>query len=314
MNRVSRYAWRAGRAGPSVSNHHSRRLPLVTSSNFATKVSRQIPHLEAPQPTYSVQSEHVRTVSNHLASTGILKISLGFPDDKSQYLEKLLVSLHQGHGHKLPISHSATRGWFWDIRPSATDFQTANCQARSETMDEFPWHTDCSYEDPTPRYFALQVLQPDRYGGGILSLMNVQGLSEQLSSTTRAALRRPEYKFTTPPEFHKQSGQNHITGSLFSVDSDGQPGLRFRGDIITPLNNEASRALEELKQAITTAATIPEITSQLTAKDLPEQSIVLVDNRRWLHSRTDVKDPKRHLRRVRWDAVPFHSVSPEAQS
>ncbi|KAI0538236.1 hypothetical protein GGR58DRAFT_513207 [Xylaria digitata] len=284
------------------------------SPSVSSKISKQIPHLQAPQLLFSVQSEHVRAVSDQLSSTGILKVSLGSQDDKSQYLERLLLSLHQHHGHKLPISHSASKGWFWDIRPSATDFQTANCQARSETMEEFPWHTDCSYEDPTPRYFALQVLQPDRYGGGTLSLMNVQGLSEQLSSATRAALMRPEYKITTPPEFHKQSGQHHITGSLFSVDSEGRPGLRFRDDIIAPLNNEASRALEDLKQAIATAATMPEITSQLTAEDLPEQSIILVDNRRWLHSRAGVKDPKRHLRRVRWDAVPFHSVSRETQS
>ena len=98
----------------------------------------------------------------------MLKLSLGFADEDSDYLKQLLVSLHKNHGHQLPIAHSATRGWFWDVRPSKTNFQAGNHQARSETMNEFPWHTDCSYEDPPPRYFALQVLQHDRYGGGTL--------------------------------------------------------------------------------------------------------------------------------------------------
>ncbi|KAI0914175.1 hypothetical protein F4823DRAFT_638273 [Ustulina deusta] len=317
MYRVSRYAWGTGRVNPFPSSRGLRCLPQITSSyrlhqarNVATRSSMQIPQLQACQPTSSVQPQHVQIVSEKLASTGILKINLAFPDNDSQYLERLISSLHQYHGHRLPISHSASRGWFWDIRPSAASFQTANCQARSETMEEFPWHTDCSYENPTPRYFALQVLQPDRYGGGILSLMNVEGLSERLSSTTRVALMRPEYTITTPPEFYKQSKQRHITGSLFATDLDGRPSMRFRSDIVAALNSNASRALEDLKQVLTTAAADSEITMHLSAADLPERTIVLVDNRRWLHARTDVKDPERHLRRIRWDAVPFPSISP----
>ncbi|KAI0873049.1 hypothetical protein GGS24DRAFT_491062 [Hypoxylon argillaceum] len=254
--------------------------------------------------------QHVQTVSKQLESTGILKIELAFCDDGSRYLEQLLLSLHKYLHHRLPISHSATRGWFWDIRPSAANFQTANYQARSETMEEFAWHTDCSYEDPTPRYFALQVLQPDRYGGGVLSLMNVQRLSERLSSTTRAALMRPEYRITIPPEFYKESENHYIDGSLLAVDSDGRPIMRFRGDIIQALTTEASRALDDLKRELKAAAAEPNFAMQLSAEDLPERTIVLVDNRRWLHARSPVTDAARHLRRVRWDAVPFHGIPP----
>lgn len=31
----------------------------------------------------------------------------------------------------------------------------------------------------------------------------------------------------------------------------------------------------------------------------------MMDNERWLHARNEVKDPNRHLRRVRWDAREF---------
>lgn len=283
---------------PSFDDHRTRHL--------ATTASQTVPHLNAPDISYSQQHHHVRDVDSELRRSGMLKISLGFSDNNSRYLEQLIRSLHQNYGHELPISHSATTGWFWDVRPSTTTFQTANHRARSETMEDFPWHTDCSYENPTPRYFALQVLQPDRYGGGTLSIMNVERLSELLSPVTRSSLLKPEFRITIPTEFIKDPTQSHITGSLLVADEKGQTTMmRFREDILTPLSERAAKALDELKQALHNAETQSYTTLNLTADDLPERSVILIDNRRWLHARNDVHDPERHLRRVRWDAVPF---------
>ncbi|KAF7557976.1 hypothetical protein G7Z17_g266 [Cylindrodendrum hubeiense] len=316
MNRFSRYA------NKTFPTHACARRPCAAPNPFplsninhnglrrlATHAS-SVPHFQAPDLSYAKQHDHVRHVAEQLKQSGILKISLGFKDSDSEYLQQLLLSLHENHNHQLPISHSATRGWFWDVRPSTKDFQAVNHQARSETMEEFPWHTDCSYENPPPRYFALQVLQHDRFGGGTLSVMNVERLSELLSAASRAALVRPDFQITTPPEFIKDLTQDHITGSVLVPDAEGRPTMmRFREDILTPLNDSASGALDELKQALQSTEVRSHATLHLTADDLPERSIVLVDNRRWLHARNDVKDPKRHLRRVRWDAIPFHSVA-----
>ncbi|KAI1409893.1 Clavaminate synthase-like protein [Hypoxylon sp. FL1857] len=281
--------------------------------SFSTKAPMMVPCLEAPTLNSARQTDHVREVSERLNQSGILKISLGFSDNDCKYLEMLLLSLHQHHGHQLPITHSASRGWFWDIRPSTTSFQTANCQARSETMKQFPWHTDCSFEDPPPRYFALQVLQPDRYGGGTLSILSVERLIKLLSPQSRAALMCPEYRITTPPEFVKDSTPQYIVGNLLMADKGGREGvMRFRGDILEPLTERSVQALNELKQVLDGIGGQSDLTVNLTSDDLPEKSIILIDNRRWLHSRTDVKDPERHLRRVRWDAVPFQSVFNES--
>ncbi|TFB01713.1 hypothetical protein CCMA1212_006254 [Trichoderma ghanense] len=273
-----------------------------------------VPRLEAPNLSCAQEPGHVRVVSETLAQRGILKVSLGFADPESRYLEQLLRSLHQHHGHQLPISHSATRGWFWDVLPSATSFQTANCQARSETMDDFPWHTDCSYEDPPPRYFALQVLQPDRCGGGTLSVMNVERLSERLSPEARASLARPEFQIRTPPEFVKQPGQRDIVASILLADGEGRlTRMRFREDLLTPLSERAAAALGELRRVLLQGAEArgshrSMVRLDLTPEVLPEGSIIMIDNRRWLHARNHVRDPERHLRRVRWDAVPFGGV------
>lgn len=279
--------------------------------SIAASASGPLRHIEAPHLEYATRSGHVRDIATQLRKTGILKISIGFSDDSSRYLKRLLAGLHEHHGHRLPISHSAMRGWFWDIRPSDVDFQAGNHQARSETMQDFPWHTDCSYEDPTPRYFALQVIQPDKCGGGTLSVMNVQTMSELLSPATRAALGRLEYRIDIPPEFIKSQEQRHIVGNILSTDVvNGASIMRFREDIVTPLSEDASRALCELKRVLREAETPPHSTIlRLRPSDMPRGSIILVDNRRWLHARSDVKDPKRHLRRVRWDAVPFQDTS-----
>ncbi|KIL93860.1 hypothetical protein FAVG1_02422 [Fusarium avenaceum] len=203
--------------------------------------SSSLQNIQAPDISLAEHIDHVQIISKHLAKSGMLKITLGFADEESNYLTRLILSLHKYSGHKLPISHSATRGWFWDVRPSKDKFQAGNHQARSETMREFPWHTDCSYENPPPRYFALQVLQHDRFGGGTLSIMNVQKLCGLLSPETLSALAAPEYRMTIPPEFIKDSSQAYITGSILGfTPSNRLPVMRFRGDILTPLTDRAA--------------------------------------------------------------------------
>ncbi|KAM3512662.1 hypothetical protein MY11210_003684 [Beauveria gryllotalpidicola] len=283
---------------------------LLHSSNADQLLT--VTNLSAPELSHSQKPDHVANVAKRLEQDGILKITLGFPDSESRYLETLIRSLHAKHNHRLPISHSATRGWFWDVRPSVDNFQTANHQARSETMEEFPWHTDCSYEYPPPRFFALQVLQPDRYGGGTLSVMSVARLSERLDAATRATLMRPEFRIAIPKEFVKDPARTWIRGSLVVADAQGRPGLiRFREDIVTPLGPAAAAALDRLKAALRELAAQPQSTLHLSAKDLPARSIILIDNRRWLHARNEVTDPDRHLRRVRWDAAPFPGLEEE---
>ncbi|RAL07451.1 Clavaminate synthase-like protein [Aspergillus homomorphus CBS 101889] len=255
-----------------------------------------------------VKASHTAEISNILRTSGILKVSLQFEDDSSRYLQKLVQALHDHHDHGLPITHSASRGWFWDIRPNSTTFQTPSHQARSETMEEFPWHTDCSYEEAPPRFFALQVLREDRCGGGTLSVMNVGKLSSLLSPSTCATLLRPEFRINVPPEFVKHDAKRYIVGSLMATGAEGLPSIiRFREDILTPLTAEAALALQELKECLLGLKVQAEMV-HLTPKCLPRGSVILMDNYRWIHARTHVMDPERHLRRVRWDARPFSSV------
>jgi hypothetical protein len=267
-----------------------------------------------PDLSYAQQRPHLCEVDGILKKDGVLKICLGFEDDQSAYLQQLVIGLHQHCGHKLPISHSASRGWFWDVRPSNADAPQGSSisQARSETMEEFPWHTDCSYENPTPRYFALQVLQHDRCGGGVLSILSVARLVNLLSEATRAALAKPDFRIDIPPEFTKSAEGQCIIGSVLSShDATGSRRhaayeMRFRDDILKPLTAAGTTAVLELRRALQRARGACDSTLHLDSEgDMPRGSILLVDNRRWLHARNEVRDKDRHLRRIRWDAVRF---------
>ncbi|KAI1923763.1 hypothetical protein LOZ65_003213 [Ophidiomyces ophidiicola] len=263
-----------------------------------------VARLHASQLECSDEQSHIESIHKHLETTGVLKIDLGFEDSDSRYMQQVILNLHKFHGHGLPITHSASRGWFWDVRPLARAQPTITKPARSETAQDFPWHTDCSYEHYPPRFFALQVLQPDRCGGGTLSILNVDQLIQLLPMATRVSLSKADYRITVPAEFIK-SDERYITGSILGQAlGNGSSELRFREEILTPLSSSARLAIEELGKTLDSPQA-RKATVDLTPELLPQGSIILINNRKWLHARSEVKDPQRHLRRVRWDAQPF---------
>ncbi|KAJ0421544.1 Clavaminate synthase-like protein [Aspergillus carlsbadensis] len=291
------------RAVQTYSQAHRPRISATASLPFT------IPQLNAHEPSLSQDRTHVGQIHKFLNDRGILKITLSFSDNDSRYLEMLVRSLHRYHDHGLPITHSASRGWFWDVRPTqppqlptAEDTITRHI-ARSETMKTFPWHTDCSYEAEPPRFFALHVLQEDQCGGGVLSVLQVDSLLRHLSPSTKQALAVPEFKIHVPPEFIKADDELSIVGNLLSPGPQSHH-LRLREDIVSPLTDRAKVAMDELG-CVLRGPQIETNVVHLEPAFLAKRSIILIDNRRWLHARSDVRDPRRHLRRVRWDARPF---------
>ncbi|CAI6339874.1 unnamed protein product [Periconia digitata] len=278
-----------------------------TSVTFST-AQRVFPieTIEVPGLLYSRNTNHVAQVSTILGDAGILKLSLLFPDPKSDYLSQLVLGLHNNHNHHLPITHSGLRGAFWDVRPAVSNFQGGTYQARSETMKNFPWHTDCCYEEYPPRYFALHVLQHDRHGGGALSVMSVNKILDHLSPKAINALSRPEFKIMVPQEFMKNPTKRWIFGSILTPHHPNKGiSIRFRRDLISAVTTRASQALAELDLLLQDATVQSSSSLRLSAQDLPRGSVIVIDNRKWLHARNQIKDQERHLRRVRWDAVPL---------
>lgn len=146
-------------------------------------------------------------------------------------------------------------------------------------------------------------------------MLNVNHAIQLLSNSAREALTRPEFRITVPPEFIQSPTKTSIIGSLLVGGSSAgdtpkaSPALlRFREDIMAPLTVQAAAALEEFRKLLA-GSQVRHAILNLTPEVLPRGSIVVMDNRRWLHARNHVNDPERHLRRVRWDGVEFSTGS-----
>ena len=86
------------------------------------------------------------------------------------------------------------------------------------------------------------------------------------------------------------------------MSSDGQRKLRYRREIIQPLTEEAEKALAALDGML---GTLGEDGKVLGDDVMRDGTVVLVDNARWLHARSQINDTDRLLRRVRWGAEEF---------
>jgi hypothetical protein len=75
--------------------------------------------------------------------------------------------------------------------------------ARSHTADEFPLHTDCSFEEPPPRYITLFVMREDENQGGYSTFVDTQLLMKYLSRKALATLHSSIFTVRVPPEFFK---------------------------------------------------------------------------------------------------------------
>ncbi|RUS33855.1 hypothetical protein BC938DRAFT_483476, partial [Jimgerdemannia flammicorona] len=190
-------------------------------------------------PVKDGHAKQAEQVKRALEKDGLAVVDLGFEDKDSAYMVALTGMLGK------PLDHSSKQGILWDVRP--VEGLHAGNAARSETMEPFPWHTDCSFECAPPRYFALHILHRDRFGGGNLRLLHVDSLLPNLSSTTMETLRLPQFKLLVPKEFRKDVG--YIVGSLLMTDPfTGHQKLRYRREIIEPLSVEAEKALMELEE------------------------------------------------------------------
>ncbi|KAL9636310.1 MAG: hypothetical protein Q9204_002312 [Flavoplaca sp. TL-2023a] len=277
-------------------------MSLTPGSSRNIHLLFSIPRLAASSLENSSQQAHTNAIATALREPGVAIVDLKFPDASSEYLRRLVLSLGKYHNHGSPVTHSATRGWFWDVRPK----KTAGPQARSESSLDFPWHTDCSYESDPPQFFALHVLHADRNGGGTLSALKVSRALDKLRPATFESLSRPEFLIKVPPEFAK--GADNIIGCLVGKgEEESGVRIRYRADIVEPLSSNASDALGEVHRLLASCGNMDARDARVdfTPEVLPDNAIVLMDNRRWLHARNEVRDPERHLRRVRWGRRAF---------
>ena len=256
---------------------------------------------KAPNPEIglSLANAYARALRTH----GICAIELGFTDPDSTFLLDVVFSMFCS-----PDTHSATQGTLWDVKykPEGVKSESGkdgSAHSISHSLGEFAWHTDAAFEQHPTRFFGFHIIHPDRHGGGVFRVLRAEDLLSMLSPSAVKILTTQEFDLRVPPEFYK--GREFIRGRLLKFDpATGRIYIRYRRDILCDPPSEdaeANAAVNELVKLLDQPENVGEMVPTYAFK---ENTVLLMDNARYLHSRTNIKDPRRWLRRVRFHGTP----------
>ncbi|KAH1488116.1 hypothetical protein LV164_001534 [Aspergillus fumigatus] len=253
-------------------------------------------------PSREIGLEMKDAFAQALREYGIIAVELGFSDPKSQFMLEVVEAMGCS-----PDTHSSTQGALWDVtyRPEGVISKKTggNVVSISHSLGEFAWHTDGCFEVKPQRYFGLHILHPDKLGGGIFRVLAVDDLIKLLSPASIETLLNYEFELQVPPEFYK--GAATTRHKLLSIEPNtGRYHMRFRRDILAdPPSDDpaANAAVAELNAILDKQDTVGQSFSEDVFK---ENVILLMDNARFLHCRTQIKDPRRFLRRIRFNGTP----------
>ena len=149
-------------------------------------------------------------------------------------------------------------------------------------------------------------MHPDKQGGGVFRVLKADELVTMLSSKAVDKLANYDFDLKVPNEFFKGTQSNR--GKLLHQDEKtGRPLVRYRKDILydPPSDDkDANEAVNELSGLLEHTDGRDGVGKSVPRYAFKENIVLLMDNARFLHSRTDIKDPKRWLRRVRFNGNP----------
>lgn len=196
-----------------------------------------------------------------------------------------------------PTDHCADKRVMWPVqcRPVAA----GNQATFSESLGEAPLHTDSAFSRHPERYNALYVVRQSRCGGGQTVVVNGPRFLRDFAKASHGAdcirfLRENDYAFRVPDAFF--TGQRFITAKILAEE----PMIRFRPDCIERgFDLRPDLATKEHRFYYSLFRDAVEAHASRTEFLMADGEMVVYDNTRLLHGRTDFQDPLRHLIRVR---------------
>ncbi|CAF4338373.1 unnamed protein product, partial [Adineta steineri] len=128
---------------------------------------------------YDFDPNQLPKIERALENDGYVRIQFSdqhLPNDNDfpTNMEKFFIDIIEKLGGQCLTHNEQNDSFVWHVQPIQTN---SNIQkqslARSQTDDEFLFHTDCSYEVNPPEYMALFVLEQDQFGGGQLEVIQL---------------------------------------------------------------------------------------------------------------------------------------------
>ena len=249
---------------------------------------------------FQYAADRLSEIENKLFSDGFVRIQFHENDlptghDDIKKIEDFFVDFITTLGCECLTHNADEKSFVWHVKPMASSSDIDASLARSHTDHEFPFHTDCSYESSPPEYMALFVLEQDQLGGGQFEVIQVSDVINLLSKKSRKILSKKDFKISVPMEFRKAKDIDHIYGSIILDHHQ----VRYRPDILL---DQKYNALDELESII---SQVPKHIPKLE-----KYTMILLNNRKYLHARTKILDSRRHLLRIRFNrAAPYNVFS-----
>ncbi|CAF1010630.1 unnamed protein product [Adineta ricciae] len=252
--------------------------------------------------SYNYDPKRLLEIEKTMVDDGYVRIQfsdeyLPNDDDFPRNMEKFFINIIEKLSGKC-LTHNAEQNSFvWHVQPMETDSIVEKRHlARSQTDDEFSFHTDCSYEINPPEYMALFVLEQDQLGGGKLEIIQLSDILKSLSIKTQEKLMNENFQINIPLEFRKSIDVDHINAPILLAEDK----IRYRYDILSEEN------CEELNELNSTIQQVKRFQPELT-----KFTMIILNNQKFLHGRTKILDHQRHLLRIRFNRTcPYdvHSV------
>ena len=248
---------------------------------------------------FQYPTDPLTIIENKIVRDGYVRIQFSEDDlpsyhDQTSKIESFFVDFIKKLGGECLAHNAEEESFVWHVRPllqSTSDIE--HPLARSQTDHEFPSHTDCSYESYPPEYMALFVLEQDQLGGGQFQVIQVPDIINQLSEESKKILSTENFKIAIPMEFRKAKDIDHIYGPILL----GHHQIRYRPDIVLDHKSDALNELESI---------INEVPKHVVK--LEKYTMIILNNRKFLHARTQILDPRRHLLRIRFNRPAPYNV------
>ena len=209
----------------------------------------------------------------------------------------------------------------WDVRARPATEGGSRFTTFSERVGNADMHTDSSFYPMPEEQFVLYVVHAARCDGGKSLLVDGDDIYDALQRTDegRAAF---DLLCTTPVPFRvpavyaagEETVEVHVApvfgpvtraASRYSVKPAPRFAMRWRYDsILKGLDARPDLATPALCDALALMNEVVEKGAVRFEEQLPDDTLMLVDNHHMLHGRTTYTDERRHLIRIRISDVP----------